>query len=192
MHARMHTHTQYSVFSTSHINPHTLYKHSLNFNIGLCFSDENVCVCVTYRRAHTLCAGSSENTYILSLSLMDEEMLTQTNKHKLHPRTPHYLCMLFLELQLSVARTDVSSSSAPPRPHPPPILSFSLPAQALPDCLLVFPGGSQLPFPGWEVGGGSTAYDTYFPPLKAEGQRWFLLSTGPTGSTSALQTTPLA
>ncbi|CAB1452028.1 unnamed protein product [Pleuronectes platessa] len=60
---------------------------------------------------------------------------------------------------------------------------FSL---ALPDCLLVFPGGSQLPFPGWAVGGGSAAYDTYFPPLKAESLRRTLLSTGPAGSTSAL------
>lgn len=131
----------------------------------------------TDTHTHALCAGPSENTHILSLSLMDEEMLTQTYKQNLHPK-PHYICMLFLELHLSLSGPDVSSSSASP-----PILSFSLPAQALPDCLLVFPGGSQLPFPGWEVGGGSAAYDTYFPPLKAEGQRRFLLSTGPTGST---------
>lgn len=66
----------------------------------------------------------------------------------------------------------------PVTPPPHPILFFSS-AQALPDCLLVFPGGSQLPFPGWEVGGGSIAYDTYFPPLKAEDLWWCLLSIGP-------------
>ena len=139
-----------------------------------------MCVCVICKRTHVQCAGLSANTYILSISLMDEEMLTQTNKQNLHPK-PHYICMLFLELHLSLSRPDASSGSAS---HP--ILCFSLPAQALPDCLLVFPGGSQLPFPGWEVGGGSTVYDTYFPPLKAEGQRWFLVSTGPPGSTSTL------
>lgn len=160
------------------MHTHTQNKHSLNFNIGLCFSDAHARATQTHSQA--LCAGPSENTHILSLSLMDEEMLTQTYKQNFHPR-PHYICMLFLELQLSLSGPDVASNSASP-----PILSFSLSAQALPDCLLVFPGGSQLPFPGWEVGGGSAAYDTYFPPLKAEGQRQFLLSTGPTGSTSVL------
>lgn len=58
-------------------------------------------------------AGSSENTHILSLSLMDEEMLAQTHKQK--PPS------LFLELHLS--RSGLWRTS---RPRPPPILSFSL------------------------------------------------------------------
>lgn len=68
---------------------------------------------------------------------------------------------------------------------PPPLLSsLSLAAaRALPDCLLVFPGGSLLPFPGQEEGGGSAAYDIEFPPPKAEGQRQFLVSVGPAGNT---------
>lgn len=44
--------------------------------------------------------------------------------------------------------------------------SLSLRARALPDCLLVFPGGSPLPFPGQEEGGGSAASITYFPPWR--------------------------
>lgn len=46
----------------------------------------------TRARVRALCAGPSENTHILSLSLMDEEMLTQTYKQNLHP-----ICRLFLE-----------------------------------------------------------------------------------------------
>lgn len=38
-----------------------------------------------------LCAGPSENTHILSLSLMDEEMLAQTHKQNLHPKPPLHL-----------------------------------------------------------------------------------------------------
>lgn len=58
-------------------------------------------------------ARPSENTHILSLSLMDEEMLAQTHKQK--PPS------LFLELHLS--RSGLWRTS---RPRPPPILSFSL------------------------------------------------------------------
>lgn len=163
MHTRMHSFT----------HTHTLHKHSLKFNIGL--NDAHVCDIQTH--AHAPRAGSSENTYILSLSLIDEEMLTQTNIQNLHPK-PHYICVLFLELQLRLSRPDVSSRSASSS-----ILSFSLPDRALPDCLLVFPGGSQLPFPGKEVEVGAQP-TTYFPPLKAEGQQWFLLSIGCTGRTS--------
>ena len=176
-HIHMHTRTVPGFFSHTHTNQHTLYKHSLNFNMGLCFSDAR-CACDSQTRTRALCAPALLKTHTSFHFLWWMRKCSHKHINKTSIPNPHYICMLFLELQLSLSGPDVARSSASP-----PILSFSLPAQALPDCLLVFPGGSQLPFPGWEVGGGSAAFDTYFPPLKAEGQRRFLLSTGPTGNT---------
>lgn len=73
------------------------------------------CACDVQTCTHTPCAGPSENTHILSLSLMDEEMLPQIYKQSLHLQT-HYICMVFLELQL-----DLTYPAAPP-----PLSSVSL------------------------------------------------------------------
>ncbi len=65
----------------------------------------------TYKHTLALCVGPSENTHILSLSLMVEEMLTQTYKQNPHPKH-HYICMLFLELRFGLQ--DLTYPAAPP------------------------------------------------------------------------------
>lgn len=75
-------------------------------------------------------------------------MLTQTHKHKLYPNPT--ACISFSK-SFGWLVWDLTYPVAPP-----PVLPLYVPA--LPDCLLVFSGGSQLPFPGREVVAGPTAH----------------------------------
>lgn len=94
--------------TTTPTHTHTHYKNILwtliSDNVSVMHM--RVCLCGWHADPHTRShTGSSENTYILLLSLMDEEMLMQTNKQTLCSK---------LELSLSRSRPDASSNSAPP------------------------------------------------------------------------------